>query len=106
MSQWKTKIEDHIYDLKKMWKVRDEQAECFSGRIKALTGRVDRLERELVTTREALDCKAHRAEQLIASHEGIEHEGLNRGLVEALIFDQGMDPYSALHLLRENKGKS
>jgi hypothetical protein len=47
-----------------------------------------------------------RAEKLIAAHEGIEHQGLNKGLVEALIFDQGMDPYSALALLRENKGKS
>jgi hypothetical protein len=58
---------------------------------------------------EALEEGAHavsRAEQLIAAHEGIEHQGLNKGLVEALIFEQGMDPYSALHLLRENKGKS
>jgi hypothetical protein len=69
-----------------------------TNEINFLRGRVEALEERASTV--------SRAEQLIAAHEGIEHQGLNRGLVEALIFDQGMDPYSALHLLRENKGKS
>jgi archaellum component FlaC len=116
MSPWKKRIEDHIYDLKKLWKVRDEQAEGFSGRIKALTGRVERLEMELKKSREAtgyrldeltetVQAQVTEINDVVAEHVGTEHEGLNHGLYRDLV-SRGIDPWEVVAIIRNNRGKS